>query len=43
MRLHFGLGAAQMADEVKIRWPSGKQQLLHNVKANQILSIEEPR
>ena len=42
-RLHFGLGQAQSVDEVKIRWPTGKQQLLHGVKANQILTIEEPR
>jgi hypothetical protein len=42
-RLHFGLGLAQSADEVKIRWPSGKEQLLRGVKANQILTVEEPR
>jgi hypothetical protein len=42
-RLHFGLGVATAADEVKIRWPSGKEQVLHAVKANQILAIEEPR
>jgi hypothetical protein len=42
-RLHFGLGSAQSADEIKIRWPSGKQQKLHGVKANQILTVEEPR
>jgi hypothetical protein len=42
-RLHFGLGAAQSVDEVKIRWPSGKQQKLTGVKANQIMTIEEPR
>jgi len=42
-RLHFGLAAAQSADEIKIRWPSGKQQVLKNVKGNQILTVEEPR
>jgi enediyne biosynthesis protein E4 len=42
-RLHFGLGEALSADEIKVRWPSGHQQTLHNVKANQILTIEEPR
>jgi hypothetical protein len=43
MRLHFGLGTAQMADEIKIRWPSGKQQTLQGVKANQIMTVVEPR
>jgi hypothetical protein len=42
-RLHFGLGEALAADEIKVRWPSGKQQILRNVKANQILTIEENR
>jgi hypothetical protein len=42
-RLHFGLAEAQSADEVKIRWPTGKQQALKNVKANQILTVDEPR
>lgn len=31
--LHFGLGRAQAADEVVIRWPSGNQQVLVDVKA----------
>jgi enediyne biosynthesis protein E4 len=42
LRLHFGLGEAQSADEIKIRWPSGKQQTLQGVKANQILTVREP-
>jgi hypothetical protein len=42
-RLHFGLGTAQSVDELIIRWPSGKEQKLLDVKANQILRIEEPR
>ena len=42
-RLHFGLGAAQSADEIQIRWPTGKEQILRSVKANQILTVEEPR
>lgn len=42
-RVHFGLGAVESADEVAIRWPSGKTQTLRHVKANQILVIEEPR
>ncbi len=40
LRLHFGLGAADRAD-VEIRWPSGVEQKLRDVKANQILEIRE--
>jgi len=42
-RLHFGLAAAAAADEIKIRWPSGRRQTLSHVDANRILTIEEPR
>ncbi len=39
-RLHFGLGTAETAD-IEIRWPSGIQQVLRGVKANQFIVIEE--
>jgi hypothetical protein len=39
-RLHFGIGKAESAD-VEIRWPSGVHQVLHGVKANQFIIIEE--
>jgi hypothetical protein len=39
-RLHFGLGSAQSAD-IEIKWPSGIRQILHGVKADQFLTIEE--
>lgn len=39
--LHFGLGAAKMADEIEIRWPSGIVQKLRNVQGDQILRIKE--
>ena len=41
-RLHFGLGSADLIDEIAIRWPTGKVQRLTRVKANQILTIKEP-
>ena len=41
-RLHFGLGSAEIA-EIEIRWPSGIQQIVKNVKADQFLVIEESR
>lgn len=37
---HFGLGAANAVDSLRIRWADGKTQLLTNVKANQILSLQ---
>jgi len=42
-RVHFGLGANRRIDEIRIRWPDGRQQFLKNVQADQILTIEEPR
>jgi enediyne biosynthesis protein E4 len=37
---HFGLGKIQSVDEVKITWQDGKQQIIKNVKANQILEVD---
>ena len=42
LRLHFGLGAHDSADIVTILWPSGAEQTLTGVQANQILRVEEP-
>jgi len=41
-RLHFGLGKASAIEAIEIRWPSGIVQEMHNVKADQILGIDEP-
>jgi hypothetical protein len=38
-RLHFGLGKAQVADVVEIRWPDGTVEKFNNVKANQFLKL----
>ena len=40
--VHFGLGTVANIDEIEIRWPSGKRQILRNVKADQILNVREP-
>ena len=40
-RLHFGLGDAESVDKIEITWPAGSEQVLENVKANQIMVIEE--
>ncbi len=42
-RVHFGLGGSRKIREIEIRWPSGIKQLLHDVDADRILTIEEPR
>lgn len=41
-RLHFGLGKNDIVERIEIKWPSGKVQLLENIKANQILTVKEP-
>jgi len=38
-RLHFGLGKAQAADSVEIRWPDGTVEKMEKVKANQFLKL----
>ena len=38
-RCHFGLGNANDADTVEIRWPDKQTTKLTNVKANQILTV----
>lgn len=38
---HFGLGKNNTIEQVKIIWQSGKVQVLKNVKANQVLTLEE--
>ena len=36
---HFGLGKIMVVDSVIIKWPGAKQQLLQNVKANQVITV----
>jgi hypothetical protein len=42
-RMHFGLAKNEVAEKIEIKWPSGKTQVLENTKANQILSVTEPK
>ncbi len=37
--LHFGLGSEVVIDKIEITWTDGRQQLLTDVNANQILTI----
>ena len=41
-RVHFGLGSNDVAKQIQIRWPSGIVQTLKDIRANQILQIDEP-
>ncbi|MDN5199711.1 FG-GAP-like repeat-containing protein, partial [Fulvivirgaceae bacterium BMA10] len=38
--IHFGLGSSDQIDQLEIRWPDGKTQLLENIEANQTLQLE---
>lgn len=42
-RVHFGLGSSRVIKEIEIRWPSGTRQILHDVTADRILELTEPR
>jgi hypothetical protein len=42
VRAHFGLGDATMIDTLRIEWPSGIVQELHDVAAKQFLMVAEP-
>ena len=39
---HFGLGTAGVVDEIRIQWPGGAVQTLHDVAPNQVLTVVEP-
>ncbi|MGH9771945.1 MAG: ASPIC/UnbV domain-containing protein, partial [Candidatus Acidiferrales bacterium] len=41
VRVHFGLGKYGYAEWLRIRWPSGLVERINNIKADQIVSIEE--
>lgn len=41
-RVHFGLGSAIKIEKLTIRWPSGQEQVLDNVAADRVLTVEEP-
>jgi enediyne biosynthesis protein E4 len=41
-RVHFGLAKDTIVDRIEIKWPSGKVQVLENIKINQILTVKEP-
>ena len=36
------LAKIETVEKIEIKWPSGKVQILENIKANQILEVTEP-
>ncbi len=38
---HFGLGTKQQIETLKVTWQTGKVQILKNVKANQVITLDE--
>ncbi len=42
-RVHFGLGKATVIDKIELVWPTGVRQVLTNLKADQVLTITEPK
>lgn len=42
-RVHFGLGSEAAARTVEIHWPSGIRQTLKDIRADQILKVDEPQ
>jgi hypothetical protein len=41
LRLHFGLGAATAADTIEVRWPSGRVDVLNDVRGGRVVTIRE--
>jgi enediyne biosynthesis protein E4 len=41
LRAHFGLGAADRAERLDVRWPSGLTEVIQDLPANQIVTLHE--
>jgi hypothetical protein len=41
LRAHVGLGDAARADQIEVRWPGGRTEVVKGVAANQIVTITE--
>jgi hypothetical protein len=41
-RVHFGIGQDRTVQKIEIRWPSGTRQTLKDVRADQVVQIDEP-
>jgi hypothetical protein len=41
LRIHVGLGGATRADKIEVAWPSGANETIGNVDADQLVVIRE--
>jgi enediyne biosynthesis protein E4 len=41
LRVHFGLGSSTAAESIEVRWPSGRVEVLTNVRGNRVVAIKE--
>ena len=41
LRLHFGLGTADVAKRVEVRWPNGAMTVVEDVRAGQVITVVE--
>jgi enediyne biosynthesis protein E4 len=41
LRAHFGLGRAERADRLEIRWPDGSTEVVENLAANQLVTVRQ--
>ena len=42
IELEFGLGEAETVEEIRVLWPSGRDQVIENVAVDQVLEVIEP-
>jgi hypothetical protein len=42
VQAHFGLGNAELVNQVQVNWLDGKTTVLENVSPNQFLEIDHP-
>jgi hypothetical protein len=40
-RAHFGLGGAERAERLEIRWPDGSSEVVENLAANQVVTVRQ--
>ncbi|MGH9455002.1 MAG: ASPIC/UnbV domain-containing protein, partial [Terriglobia bacterium] len=41
LRLHLGLGAAEQADQIEVRWLGGLRETFNRIPANRLVTIRE--
>ncbi len=43
IELEFGIGLAQVVEEISILWPSGARQVLRDVAVDRVIVVKEPK